>query len=254
MRARHLRPIACAACLIAAATAAAQRPDDARVRTFAALPNWTGIWIVADGIMNDLGVSGRPPGGDAEYAKLVLQNGVPYTKEAAARVAASRRRATGTEKECGFPFPFVMESPWVFELLVTPEETALIAGGREIRHIYTDGRGHPKPEDVWPTPWGDSVGRWDAETLVVDTIAVQPGRFPPSLSEHAHFTERLRRLDADHMQDRMTIDDPESLTRPWTITLRYERVKTLDRIVHGDCRENDRNPIVDGKVTIAPAH
>ncbi|HEU4617486.1 MAG TPA: hypothetical protein VFV10_05560 [Gammaproteobacteria bacterium] len=244
-----------AAALLAAAPAPAlaQVSDEARVRAFAALPNWTGIWIAADGVMNDLGLNGRGPTGVTDFAKLLLVRGVPYNAETEAKIAAranSNDRATA--KECGFPFPFVMESPWPFEFLITPEETAMIVAGREIRHIYTDGRAHPKAEDLWPTPWGDSVGRWDGHTLVVDTIAVQPGTLPPVVTEQAHFTERIRMTSPDRIEDEITIDDPAALTRPFTVTIPYERVPGLDRLVHGDCRENDRNPVVDGKITITP--
>ena len=249
----------CAGCalvamLLIAGVASAQTNSPERVRAFAALPNWTGIWIADDGVMTELGLSGRPPGGDRQMAQMLLLNGIPYNAATAARLAAERKNAKpSTAKECGFPFPFVMESPWVFEFLVTPEETAMIVGGREIRHIYTDGRGHPKPEDVWPTPWGDSVGRWQDGTLLVDTVAVQRTRFPPALSEDAHFTERLRMVSHDKLEDEITVDDPATLAHPWTVTIPYKRVVGLDRIVHGFCNENDRNPIVDGKTTIAPA-
>jgi len=236
----------------AAATATAQANDEARVRAFAALPNWTGIWLADDGIMTELGLSGRSPGGDADFAKFLLGKDMPYNEEWAAKAEALRKspeRATG--KECGFPFPFVMESPWVLQFLITPEETAVIVAGREIRHVYTDGRAHPQPDGVWPTPWGDSVGRWDGHVLLTDTIAVQSSMFPPLLSEQAHFTERLRMVSPNRIEDELTIDDPTSLTRPYTVLIPYKRVPELDRMVHGDCRENDRNPVVDGKLTIA---
>ena len=55
----------------------------------------------------------------------------------------------------------------------------MIVAGREIRHIYTDGRPHPSADEIWPTPWGDSIGHWEGETLVVDTIAVQEARSLP---------------------------------------------------------------------------
>jgi len=143
-----------------------------------------------------------------------------------------------------------MESPWVLQFLVTPEETAVIAGGREIRHIYTDGRAHPNADDIWPTPWGDSVGHWDGQTLVIDTVAVQTGRFQPILTEQAHFTERIRMVNAERIEDELTIEDPTALTQAWTVTIPYKRVPGVDRMVHGDCAENDRNPVVDGKLTI----
>jgi hypothetical protein len=147
----------------------------------------------------------------------------------------------------------MMESPWVLQFLITPEETAVIAAGREVRHIYTDGRAQPSPDDLWPTPWGDSVGKWHGQVLVADTIAAQPSAFPPMVSERAHFTERIRMVSPDRIEDELTIEDPVALTRAWKTTIPYQRVAGLDRMVHGDCQENDRNPVVDGKLTIAPA-
>ena len=71
------------------------------------------------------------------------------------------------------------------------------------------------------------------------------------LSERAHFTEHLRMLDADILEDRMTIEDPLRFTRPWEVSLRYRRVKNLDRLIATGC-EHDRNPVVNGRLVIAP--
>jgi hypothetical protein len=240
-----------AAAVLAAATLAAQPSQEERVRTFAALPNWTGYWIAES--FAGLNVSGRFAD-PAAAPPVQLRKTPPYTQEWAAKVAALQTpQSRSTSKECGFPFPFVMESPWSFQFLITPEETAVIAGGREVRHIYTDGRAHPPAEDLWANPWGDSIGRWEGQVLVVDTVAVQTSRFPPVVSEQARFTERLRMLDADTMENVITVEDPMALTEPWTVTIPYRRVATLDRMVHGDCAENDRNPVVDGAITIVPA-
>jgi len=252
--ARRARLICIAALLVAAGSYGQPNGGD-RARFFATLPNWTGYWIADDGVENALGVSGRTEHGAADYAKMKLNAPASYTPEWAAKVDAARKDPTRElHKECGFPFPFMMESPWVLQFLITPEETAVIVAGREIRHIYTDGRKHPSAEDVWPTPWGDSVGKWDGHDLNVDTIAVQPNTFPPMLSERAHFTERIRMVTPDRIEDELTVEDPVALARPWRTTIPYARMKGLDRMVHGDCGENDRNPVVDGKLTIAPAN
>jgi hypothetical protein len=254
VNARRARLVVLAALLVAAGSSGQPNGGD-RARMFATLPNWTGYWIADDGVENALGVSGRTEHGAADYAKMKLNAPASYTPEWAAKVAAARKDPTRElHKECGFPFPFMMESPWVLQFLITPEETAVIVAGREIRHIYTDGRKHPSAEDVWPTPWGDSVGKWDGQVLLVDTIAVQPNTFPPMLSEHARFTERIRMVTPDRIEDDLTVEDPVALTRPWRATIPYARMKGLDRMVHGDCSENDRNPVVDGKLTIAPAN
>ena len=256
MSARTIARICAAAALLAAAAVGAQKSEQDRVRVFASLPNWTGYWIADDGVENATGVSGRTEKGNADYVKIKLAAPLPYTADFAAKVDAARKSQASrdTGKECGFPFPFMMESPWVLQFLITPEETDVIVAGREIRHIYTDGRAHPSPDDVWPTPWGDSVGKWEGHVLVVDTIAVKSGMFPPLVSEHARYTERIRMVSPDRMEDEITVVDPTALTKEWKATIPYQRVQGLDRMVHGDCTENDRNPVVDGKLTIAPAN
>jgi hypothetical protein len=254
MTARTIARICAGAVLLLAASVGAQKSEQDRVRVFASLPNWTGYWIADDGVENALGVSGRTENGAADFVKMKLAAPLPYTAEFAAKAAEERKNLQGDGKECGFPFPFMMESPWVLQFLITPEETDVVLAGREIRHIYTDGRAHPSPEDVWPTPWGDSVGKWEGHVLAVDTIAVKSGGpFPPTVSEHARYTERIRMLSPDRMEDEITVVDPASLTKEWKATIAYQRVVGLDRMVHGDCNENDRNPIVDGKVTVVPA-
>jgi len=255
MSSRSIARIFAAATLLVTAVVGAQKSEQDRVRVFASLPNWTGYWIADDGVENALGVSGRTENGAADFAKMKLAAPLPYTAEFAAKAAAARQNSRGdTGKECGFPFPFMMESPWVLQFLITPEETDVIVAGREIRHIYTDGRAHPSPDDVWPTPWGDSVGKWEGHVLAVDTIAVKSGTFPPLVSEHARYTERIRMVSPDRMEDEITIVDPAALTKEWKATIPYQRMAGLDRMVHGDCNENDRNPVVDGKLTIAPAN
>ena len=159
----------------------------------------------------------------------------------------------------------------MFEILPTPKETALIFSSREIRHVYTDGRDHPGKDDLWPTAWGDSVGHWEGDTLVIDTIAVKsafPGREGISvnafggieemqtvalLSPDAHFVERIRMLDQDHLENRITIVDPKNLTEPWRLRRTYQRVTHIHRMVYEDCEGEERNPIVDGKFTLTPA-
>jgi len=106
---------------------------------------------------------------------------------------------------------------------------------------------------------GDSIGHWEGDTLVIETVARLANdalaiASPLSkVSEHAKFTERLRLVSPDVLEDEMTIEDPVALARPWTVKIRYRRVTDLDRMTNYDCEENDRNPVVDGQLTVAPA-
>jgi hypothetical protein len=241
--------------LVAWLAATAAPAVEPREQTFARLPDWTGIWIADDGVMTRLGLRNDVEG-DAgpTFKDTLLAKHLPYNAEWEAKYQAARKAAAPlTGKECGFYFPGVMEGPWPFEMLVTPEETALIFAGREVRHIYTDQRKHPDPDDIWPTPWGDSIGHWEGKTLVVETISVaSKGIGAMMVSPDVRFVERIRRVSRGKLVDQLTIEDPVSLTHSTTLTIPYKRVTSIDRMVHGDCMENDRNPVVNGEITLEP--
>lgn len=209
--------------------------------------------------------SGRPPGGIKEVtAKSTLSMHPPYNAEWEARYQAAAKdkaklEAIGkTMKVCSFAFPGAMESPAMFEIVVTPEQTLFLFMTPEVRHIYTDGRSHPAADDVWPTAMGDSIGHWEGTTLVVETIARRADKPLRSsspmtlLSDQARFTERFRRVSETVLEDEMTVEDPVALAKPWVMTLKFRKVTDLDRMPPHDCSENDRNPVVDGKLTITP--
>ncbi len=97
------------------------------------------------------------------------------------------------------------------------------------------------------------------DALVIETIARSAGPLHPfayiaTLSEQARFVERIRRTGPDSMENQLTIDDPVAFVEPWKLTLRYRRVTDLDRLIitTNFCTENDRNPVVNGEVTISP--
>ncbi len=249
--------LACFAVLLIATSTLASETPEPRHRAFARLPDWTGIWIADDGIMTRLGLRNDVEGDTGPTFKdRILAGHPPYNTEWERKYqAALQDRAHFLQaKECGFYFPGVMESPWVFEVLITPEQTAFIFAGREIRHIYTDGRDHLPSDQRWSLAWGDSIGHWEGDTLVADTISVQPqlgvSLHGPMLSGTAHFTERIRKVDQDHLMNVMSIVDPASLKQAWTLELPYTRSSGIDRLIHGDCMQNDRNPVVDGKLTV----
>ena len=94
------------------------------------------------------------------------------------------------------------------------------------RQIFTDGR--PLPEDRDPAWFGYSVGKWEGDTLVVDTVGINEktwlddGGHPHS--DALHVIERFRRPSFGHMEVQVTIDDPKAYTKPWTVTIGWEFV------------------------------
>ena len=246
----------CSICIQAATN------DAARVRAFAREPNWTGIWQSSVWLSD---ASGRPPGGAAWVrAAEQLWRDPPYNKlwEATYR-AALADTATIAAKNAGLTvclrsFPGLMEGPREFQVAILPEETLIVFESGQVRHVYTDGRAHPSEDDLWPMDLGDSIGHWEGDALLVDTIArkssepLVPGAWASLLSERAHFSERMRMVDRDTLEDQLTIVDPIALARPWMMTLQFKRLTHMQRMLPYDCTENERNPIVDGQVTIAP--
>jgi len=94
-----------------------------------------------------------------------------------------------------------------------------------VRRIYTDGR--PLPKDPDPLWLGYSVGHWEGDTtFVVDTVGFNEKTWLDRLgvphSDQLHVTERFRRVDRDHLQLEVTMQDPKALAKPWTGTLYYE--------------------------------
>jgi hypothetical protein len=93
-----------------------------------------------------------------------------------------------------------------------------------LREIWTDGRGHPS--DLNPTYMGHAIGKWEGDTLVVDTIGFNDktwlDREGRRHSEDLHVTERIHRTSHAALQDDITMEDPKTLTKPWKTRVNFE--------------------------------
>lgn len=162
---------------------------------------------------------------------------------------------------CGLPhgFPRVLNLPDVYEFVVRPEQVWIIGeNGPNILRIYTDGRKHPAAEDLWPTFTGDSIGHWEADTLVVDTISAKGAmdndvivdRTGLVLSEAMHVITRMRKIDDSTIEAQIVIEDPKALKAPWRVTKRYRRQAAGTRVYDYSCAENNRNPVTSSGRTL----
>lgn len=217
------------------------------------LPDWSGIWI-AEG--NESGISGFT-GGDGLPSTdgfRLLGLDAPW-KENYRQTLESITNGANAGKAVGWGFPMMMSGPAPLQFLITPRETLILNMYREVRHVYTDGRSHPSEKDRWATTWGDSIGRWEGDTLIIDTIDVRPPReyilMAPNLSARARYTERIRLVRPGRIESEVIIEDPDTLTALWRTKVVYLRAEGIDRLVHEDF-ENDRD-VLDGEVfTIGP--
>lgn len=114
--------------------------------------------------------------------------------------------------------PRSMVMPYPFEIVQRPGAVyVLFEYGSEIRKIRTDGRKHPENLDA--TWMGDSVGTWQGDTLVVDTVGIRPETWidPTGVphSDALHVVERFRRPTPDRLEVEFMIDDSKAFVRPW---------------------------------------
>jgi len=164
----------------------------------------------------------------------------------AMRAAAAKASPEDNETANCLPpgMPGIMGQPYPMEFLLTPGKvTIIIEAYTQVRHIYTDGRSLPAEPD--PKFFGTSVGHWEGDTLVVETVGfndfVQLARGVPH-SDRMKIVERFRLTDPDTMLIETTITDPVALTAPYTTTstLRRHRNWTISEYI---CEENNRNSV-----------
>jgi hypothetical protein len=123
----------------------------------------------------------------------------------------------------------VREYPW--KIVQTPAAVVILFDeSLHYRQIFTDGRGFP--EDPAPTWFGYSIGKWEGETLVADTIGLTEETWLDDIGhphgDALHVTERFHRRTVGTMDVEITIDDPKSYTKPWTATVRFELLPDTD--------------------------
>ena len=219
------------------------------------LPDWSGVWYprISDQIAQE---NGNPP---------------PWKPAAAAQIAhLEREEAAGRPKglfvNClpeGMP-TWMLISHNAMEILFTPGRITLLgeSDGNRLRRIYTDGRGHPDDPD--PTFHGHSIGHWEGDTLVVDTVGIldevylatgEAVGLPNNGS--MHIVEHLHLAGPDTLNDDLEITAPEVLLRPWKTTRIFQRhrARKFD-IVEGVCRQGDFRAEKDaqGNAVMVPAH
>jgi hypothetical protein len=251
-------------------------PTPADWAGLAKLPDFSGVWEVGfgpppggarpggapaaapgaargDGAARGAG-AGAPRGGGAGAPAAGRGRGgggggPQLTPAAEARRKELQAKAAGAQDSpaanCLPPgMPGIMGQPYPMEFLLTPGKvTIVIEAYQQVRHIYTDGR--PLPDDPDLKFHGTSIGRWEGDTLIVDTVGFSPltelTRFV-SFSPKARIVERFRLTDPDTMSIETTITDPEVLAAPnvSTRTLRRHRNWTTAEYI---CEENNRNSV-----------
>jgi hypothetical protein len=143
-----------------------------------------------------------------------------------------------------------LQSTNPYQIIQTPDLIAIITEHIDYRLIYMDGRKHPEDILDYPEWMGHSIGRWDGDTLVVDTIGMREETWlDTSGFEHSaklHITERFEKTGADALRLSVTIEDPEFYTKPWTYVRNVRRMAKDVRLMPARCADNERS-LVDAE-------
>src|SRR5580698_10208514 len=134
--------------------------------------------------------------------------------------------------------------PYPSKIIQQPNLVVILFEGNlhSFRQIFLDRKEHPK--DLNPSWWGDSIGHWEADQLVVDTVGVNGKTWldlagHPS-SDQLHVVERYSRPDFGHLKWEITIEDPVMYTRPWKVTEITPLLASGD-LMEYVCTENERD-------------
>ena len=239
-------------------------PTAADWAAIAKLPDFTGVWemplgdsslVVQPGAAKESAARQNPrrTAGASRRPGMPPQPTLDYTPEWAEKVKYLEAHPPQDNPQANCVpngMPDIMAQPYPYDFLVTPGQVTIIGEAyRMTRYIYTDGR--PLPQNPDPTFWGTSVGHWEGQTLVAETVGFLPQTdiVPGSGIEHRFphsgkmkIIERFRLLDPDTMSIETTIIDPVVLAQPYTSTqiLKRHRDWTIDEYI---CEQNNRNAL-----------
>jgi hypothetical protein len=219
-------------------------------------PDLSGIWQAEPAPIKDLmrllpgGANGLGEAIPSKYFLNILADFKPEEAPLQPAAAAALRKLGGNPggKEApitrclpaGVPLDDFFPGP--FKIIQTPGLMAILYEQDTFRQVFLDGR--KQPEDPTPSWMGNSVGAWEGDTLVIHTAGFNDKSWLDA-SGHAHsealqLTERFRRRDFGHMEAQITVDDPKTYTKPFTITFNLLLMPDTDLIEYS-CAENEKD-------------
>ncbi len=199
---------------------------------------------MADG-KPDLGGLWRP--GDIfliEDITLGLKKGDTISLKPEAEKAMKTHLSKDDPEANCLPTGVPRHAPYPWKIVQTPTYYYFLFEGNihSFRQIFMDGRKHPK--DPNPTWYGDSIGHWEGDTLVVDSVGFNDKFWFDFVghphTEQLHTIERYTRTDVNTLKEEVTIDDPGAYTQPFTI-LASHRLLPGGELMEYICQENQRD-------------
>jgi len=216
--------LAAALCLLVSSAVVAQAQ---------AKPDLSGVW-------------GPYRGGRGADPKLAaVPAGAPVLKEPYAKPYAERRAAATAATQRGEPGPtngmlcvpygvptMMSVASYPVEFIQTPKQITIISEAfSEVRRVYMD-KPASKIDEVPPGYYGRSTGKWEGDTLVIDTVGIKDTVQYQTMphSDQMRITERIRLAAPNVLHDQITIEDPVVLEKPITYTLAYSRLQDYEMV------------------------
>jgi hypothetical protein len=218
-------------------------------------PDLTGLWdFVRDKASApppvpdaSTGLSIVAPGSNSFFnIGISLKDGLPFQPWALA-LRKSRMAENNKDNPDAHCLPIGLmqlhQHPQPRKIIQTPAVTVILyeaQGG--VRQIFTDGR--PLPKDPQPWWYGYSIGKWDGDTLVVETTGFRDDVWldveGSPLTSAGKMIERFRRVDYGHLDIQITVDDPKAYTKPWTVNVKQKIMLDTD-LIEFICGENEKD-------------
>ena len=234
----------CTGWMVAAAVALWLAPvpaaGQAVPRTSDGKPDLSGIWQAVNAAAWNILPHPAQPGVPAGLG-VVEGDEIPYNAAGAAkqRENFANRATADPESKCWLPgVPRVTYMPFPFQIFQTPTQISILYEyAHTVRNIFMNSP-HPRGPIEW---WmGDSRGRWEGDTLVVDVVHFNSetwfDRAGNHHSEQLHVVERYTPISATHINYEVTIEDPKVFTRPWKMSMPlYRRMDRRMQILEYEC-------------------
>lgn len=219
-------------------------------RTTDGRPDLSGLWWVPDGSIEGIDA---PPKYSLNLAADLKPGEVqmlPWADALVKERLANERKDMPASRCLPWPVPSIAAVPVPFRIIQTRDSIVILHEVQTMfRQIFMDGR--VLSENPNPTWLGYSTGRWDGDTLVVDTRGFNDKSWLDGVghphTEALHVVERYRRLDFGHMELEFTIEDPKTYAKPWTNRMPVALMPPDAQIIEDIC-ENERDvPHLVGK-------
>ena len=239
----HIRPVVALSALAAALTLSCvvlgqtdSQPAAAKAQGAVAGNDISGVWNAMRGNYDTASFSkGNPPmtaWGQAQF---------DTTKPSQGPRGVTLAKTNDMVYQCFPPgLPYIYLQLFPMQIVQIPKEVIeLFEYDHTVRQIFTDGRKHPA--DVTPSYYGNSIGHWEEDTLVVDTIGLNGKMWLDRVghpdSDQMHIVERIHRVDDKTLQVDFTFDDPKSYVKPWNAMMRFRLQPNWD-VMEDICEDN----------------